>query len=82
MPVGRIRRPSHADTLIGSFVTSGWPSRSAKSASSESCAAAVVLTELEIMQPSITPRPQARAAWIMRSVSRTPPALSSFTFTP
>ena len=43
--------------------------------------AAVVLTELEIMQPSMTPRPQARAVWIMRRPSRMPPALSSLMLT-
>ena len=31
------------------------------------------------MQPIITPSPSARAAWIMRTASRTPPDLASLT---
>ena len=46
------------------------------------CAAAVVLAELETMQPSRIWSPHARAVWIMRSASRRPPALSTLTLTP
>ena len=33
------------------------------------------------MQPSMAPRPTARAAWTVRTASRIPPVFASFTFT-
>ena len=43
------------------------------------CAAGATASCDSTMQPIITPRPSARAAWIIRTASRTPPAFASFT---
>ena len=71
----RCARPRARAPRTGSSEMSRWPSRSTKSQSDANCAAGAMPSELSIMQPSMTTRPSARAACIMRTASRMPPRL-------
>ena len=63
----------------GSSASSRWPSRSTQSASEAMAAAGAIASCDSTMQPSITCRPRARAAWIIRTASRRPPDFASLT---
>ena len=76
----RARRASSSPSN-GCSASSRWPSRSTQSASEPICAAGATASCDSTMQPIITPSPSARAAWIIRTASRTPPDFASLTFT-
>src|SRR5216683_5505995 len=61
----------------GSSTVSAAPSKSAASTSGVKWAAAVMPSEVSIMQPTMTRMPWARAVAIMRSASRSDPHLAS-----
>src|SRR5438105_128627 len=66
----------------GSSAISRLPSRSTWSQRLAMCAPAAMPSPDSIMQPSITPRPSARAACVMRTASRIPPDLASLMLIP
>src|SRR6266480_4639843 len=78
----RIWPRSMVAPVNGSSTVSAAPSRSAASTSGVKCAAAVMPSEVSIMQPTMTSMPWARAVAIMRSASRSDPHLASLMLIP